>query len=365
MNPTPAIPSREARRVLIVRLSALGDVVNALPALTALRAMLPDAHIAWAVEPPCDQILQGHPMLDDLIVIPRRELAADLRSPMRWGAFKRSFDDLKRRLREKSYDAALDLQGNFRSGVVTWLTGARHRVGFARRGSKELSHLAYTHHVVLPIGKLHRVERGLKLLSCLGEVPLDPEPQVPTGSEARRFAKSFYEKNFAVDDTIAALHPGVSRFGVYKQWPEGRYAELADLLFDRHGVISLLTWGPGEREMCARIAMQADCTPVIGPETQSLKQLAALISRADLFIGADSGPARIAWAVGTPLVVIFGPKDPEIYGPTGERCRVVQRELPCRPCRRRTCPDPVCVTDIVAEEVVQAACEVLNNSQLR
>ena len=351
------IRTAEVRRVLLVRLSALGDVVNALPALTALRRMLPDAHIAWAVEPPCDQLLRGHPLLDEVIAVPRRELAARLRSPLRWPEFTRGMRELRRDLRRPRFDVTVDLQGNLRSGIVTWLSGARHRIGPGPGGGKELSHLAYTLRVRLPERTIHRVERGLLILSALGEVPPDPEPVLRIPDATRAFAREFYAEHLADADAVAALHPGVSGFGSYKQWPPERFTELIDMLNGR-GVRCLLTWGPGERQLCERIASGTDA--VVGPETKSLAELVAMIGRADVFVGADSGPARLAWAAGTPTVAIFGPKDPAVYGPTGERSRVVQIDLPCRPCRRRTCPDPRCVTDIPAEAVFQAVCQLLD-----
>ena len=353
------IDPQQVRRVLMIRLSALGDVVNALPALSALRQMLPAAHIAWAVEEPLDDIVTGHPMLDEVIVIPRKRWTRSLRQPGQWGAAWEEASELRTRLRKERFDVSLDLQGNFRSGLVTWLCGARHRVGFGSNHSKEMSHLACNHRVSLPQGTLHRIERGLKLISCLGEVPSELETIVPIGPEPRSFAEAFFSGHFSEADRVAVLHPGVSKFGSYKQWPEERYAELAGLLDRQLGVKCLLTWGPGERDMCERIASRADVPLVLAPETKSIGQLAALIQLAALFVGADSGPARLAWAVGVPEVVIFGPKDSAVYGPNSGAYRVVELEMPCRPCRKRTCPDPICVTGIDAGRVFESARELL------
>jgi lipopolysaccharide heptosyltransferase I len=357
--PRPPIRALDARRVLIVRLTALGDVVNALPALAALRQMLPTAHIAWAVEPPLDQLLRGHPALNQIIPVPRGRWQQALRSPLRWPAVWREFREVKRQLRHGKFDVALDIQGNLRSALIASFSHARYRIGFAPPHARELSYLIDNLHVVLPPRKVHRVEQAMRLLACLGDVPPEPEPFVPIGRGDRNLVREFFERSFRGPGLVAVLHPGVSRFGRYKQWPEPRYAELADLLAQRLGIRSLLTWGPGEREMAERIAAQAGSQPVVGPQIASIKQLAALIQRADLFISADSGPSRLAWALGTPLVAIFGPKDPAIYGPHSGPFRVVERELPCRPCRRRTCADPQCVAAISPEEVYRAARDLI------
>ena len=167
------------QRILIVRLGALGDVVHVLPALGALRRALPGARIHWAVETAAASLLEGHPDLEAVHVIPRKEWSASLLRPACWADLLKSAEGVFRRLRAPGFDAALDFQGNLRSAVVSVLSGAPVRIGFGKGANKENSHLVYTHRVVPPPG-LHKAEKNLRLLQVLsvdGSSP--PPPRLP------------------------------------------------------------------------------------------------------------------------------------------------------------------------------------------
>jgi ADP-heptose:LPS heptosyltransferase len=183
--PDPAAQTGNADRIAMVRLSAIGDVVNTLPALTALRRARPEAHIAWICETASAGLLEGHPLLDEVIVLDRRSWVRGLTCPCGIVRLPADAIALRRKLRAGRFDTAIDFQGNFRSGLVTRLTGARMRVGLARGHAREMSHLFVNRRVALPDGPVHRVERALHLVASLGIETADAQPVVPATESDR------------------------------------------------------------------------------------------------------------------------------------------------------------------------------------
>jgi len=175
------------------------------------------------------------------------------------------------------------------------------------------------------------------------------------GEKAREFLK---DKKLD-GRQIVAIHPGVSRFGAFKQWmPEG-FAEVARRLAHAKNRAVIVTWGPGERALAAQVVKLSGGGAMLGPEPHGLPELAYLLKQSALFIGCDTGPLHIAAAMQTPVVAIFGPKDPKVYGPAGEGHVVVRKDIDCSPCQRRVCPDPRCMRMITADEVYDACVRIL------
>mgnify|MGYP000064831451 CR=1 FL=1 len=362
-----------AQRIAIVRLSALGDVVNTLPALTALRRARPEAHIAWVCETASAGVLEGHPLLSELIVVPRKGWGASLKGlrgvPRVVGEVRR----FARELRARGFDAAIDLQGNLRSGVITWLTRAPLRIGPAR--GKELGHIFLNHRVKLPAGPLHRVERALAILAALGIETADARPIVPVTDADRARVDAFLAASglaacvapashghasaagtAAAGGEFAVIHAGTSPFGRYKQWPPERWAEVARGLGAELGLRVVLTRGPSqaEAESAEAMARAAGPSAIVAP-LLSLRELGELFRRCRVFLSVDTGPMHLASAVGAPVVALFGPKDPRVYAPYFGPRAVVEKPLECRPCRRRSCSDPRCMLAITPAEVLAAA----------
>jgi lipopolysaccharide heptosyltransferase I len=349
-------------RVLIVRLSAVGDVLHALPAAAALRRALPEATIDWVVEDRAAALLEGHPLLDRVLVFPRRRWRAALARPWRWPGLLADVVAFVARLLARRYDAALDLQGNLKSGVVALLSGAPRRVGFASDGAREGNGL-FVNQRVAPRGARHRVERNLAAASALVGVPLAhaPFPIVVPAAEAARADAALRGRGLE-RGRYAVLHPGTSGFGAFKRWPAERFARLADRLGEDAGLAVALTFGPGEEPLAeaVRAAARGDVVPV---PTESLLALAHVIRGARVFVSADTGPLHVAAAVGTPVLGLFGPKDAAVYGPygvppsggpAGPLPVLVRDDVPCRPCPLRWCPDPVCMTGIGADAAYAA-----------
>lgn len=353
-----------ARRILIVRLSSLGDVVHALPLLDALRRARPTAYLGWMVEEGSASLLEGHPQLDRLFVVPRRELSGLIGSA-RWLTAGARLRGLLGEVRAERFDVSLDAQSNLRSSLLARASGAPCRVGFASPFSKEYAHLLHTHPVSPPAHKQLKVERNLELLGPLGIQPGPPAATIPVSPHASRFA----ELALPEPDTWVALHPGVSEMGAIKRWSPERYGQVAQQLHSTYAARVLVTWGPGEEDLARRVVLAAGGSAQIAPRTASLQELAALYQRCAAVVGSDTGPIHLAAALGVRTVALHGPKDPAVYAPwqagSSGPARVVWKGVHCSPCRRRRCPQVICMPAIGFEEVVAAVGEGLAESGLQ
>jgi heptosyltransferase I len=328
-----------ASRVLLTRLSALGDVVHCLPALAAVRAALPDAEIGWLVEDRHAEILAGHPQIDRLFVFHRRD-----------GAVGAAID-VRRELRAWRPDVAVDLQGNLRSAVLTWLSGAPRRIGLPRGEAREGAHRFATETVPPGPPREHRVDRALRLVAALGATsPATPVPPV-IRADAVAAVRGALAAMRVAPGAYALLVPGTSDFGAFKRWPPARFGALASRIAAERGLPSLVAFGPGQRNLALLAVAASEGHARLAPETAGLQQLLALLADAALVVGADSGPVALADAIGVPTVALFGPKDPLVYAPRAPRTRVVWKRVYCSPCRLRRCDDPICMTTMEVDEV--------------
>lgn len=287
-------------RVLICRLSAIGDVVQTVPVACALRDRFPEAFIGWAVEGRAATLLEGHPAIDELIVLPR----GWLKSPATvW--------QLRRRLRGLRFDCAIDVQGLSKAAILGWLSGARRRIGFRPPLGRELSPWLNTENVETPAQ--HVVEQNLQLLAPLGisqpAVRFDLPERPEDGQAAARILGGL-----GLNGGFALINPGAG--WPSKLWPTERFAAVAAHLERRHTLPTLVVWaGPDEERMAREIA--AGCPGVrIAPNT-SLCELAALARRGRIFVGSDTGPLHLAAAVGTRCVGLYGPWPASRHAPYG------------------------------------------------
>ena len=350
---------RRPPRILIVRLSALGDVIHTLPVLGVLRRALPDARIDWVVEDRAADLLVGREELDRVVVFPRRALRALQQRPAAWARRAASFI---MELREFGYDASLDLQGNLKSGVIARVSGARQRFGLDKSLAREGNHLFTTFRIRPPRSAVHRVQRNLALVSrMLGRKAPWSDPGLPPSPAAAAHARELLaEAGVGEGVPYVVLHPGTSAFGAFKRWPPERFADLAATLAAR-GERVVVTAPPGEGDLAREVAARSDDAAVV-VETLGLDVLGEVIRGAQRFVAADTGPLHLAALAGVPLVGLFGPKDPATYGPWGRRkdgqaglLPVLGRpDVACRPCGLRDCADPICMTGLAAEVVLQS-----------
>ncbi|MCX5885109.1 MAG: glycosyltransferase family 9 protein [Proteobacteria bacterium] len=349
-------------KILIIRLGSVGDVVRTLPALGSLRERFPSAYIAWLVEEKAKGILEGNPDLDRIILFPRKKLVKGFIHPFTF--LPTLIDPLRfiRELRRMTFDLVLDFHGILKSGLISFLSGATHRVGFSRGFCKELNYIFNNYHVNPKDKRLNRIEKNLALISALGIRTAEPDPIIPASEDDRRKIEAFFMQHMAGNHRpLVALHPGTSPDTPYKRWDEERYAKVADTLIEKYHVWVILTWGLDERLTVEKIARQMKHAPLIACETENLRQLAEIFRRCSLYIGSDTGPMHIAAAVRTPVVALFGPTDHRVNAPSPRnRNIIVRKDLACSPCREFRCASRECMEAVTPEEVLDAAIELLN-----
>ncbi len=346
-------PKTPVSSILLVRLSAVGDVLFGLPVLEALARAFPQARIDWLAEEKTRGILEGHPALDRVLVFPRKTLSREIRRPWSWpSALGRLFRHISL-LRSRRYDLVLDLQGNMKSALQVLLARGKRKIGFQRGGSKEGAWLWVKERVDPGPEGTHRIEKDLRLAAHLG-IPADfIRPALPIAPEDRREGRRFWETLRGRGPKIA-VHPGSSAYNAYKRWPAERYGEVLASLVEEMGARVVLVEGRGEEDLVARVRQSAGLPLAVFPQEKSLLQVAALLGEAHLFLGGDSAPMHLAHLQGIPCVALFGPKSPSVYGPYRVPARILRYPTPCHPCRLRSCPVPLCILGVHPRHVQEA-----------
>lgn len=311
------------RKILIIRLSAVGDVINTLPALTAVREAFPRAFVGYVIDEKAKELIVGHPCVDEVHLFRQKRWSRGILNPLTAGRTFLEVVDYAQRIRAHRYDVAIDLKANFKGGVHAVLSGVPWRIGFAPGHCNELNHLFSNIHVYPAWERINRVEKFLSLLQPLGVRVRQARFILPVSEESRRRVRGYLESVGCRSGGYAILHPGTSDFGKQKRWPLDRFSALARRIQDELGLKVLIAWGPGEREMAEEVARASSA--LVALETRSLLDLAELERGARVFVGCDSGPLHLTSAVEVPCVGLFGPKDPQIYGPNSPRHRVVYK----------------------------------------
>jgi predicted lipopolysaccharide heptosyltransferase III len=354
-------------RILLIRLRMIGDVVFTTPAIRALRRRYPDARISYLVEEAAAPIVQGNPHLDEVLVI-----------PLTFG-MRRVLDDLRigRSLARRGFDLVIDFHGGPRGSWLSWLTRAPQRIGYTVAGRRWM----YTLAVDRPreLRPRHSVENQWDLLTALGIDPPDREHDAVEMSEST-------DARHRVDQRLAAAGvPGnaplvvlhVSAGNPFRRWPADRFAEVASAVIqaDPHGFV-VLTSGPSDRQAAEEVgqAARARLAPALADHVArcgdfDLSELRALIGRAALYIGGDSGPLHVASTTRAPVVGLYGPTLPARSAPWRDpaipTASVEPAPLACRPCDQRVCVhgDFRCLGSIPASAVVEAAARLLTPAE--
>ena len=341
--------------ILIVRQSAIGDIVHALPLARALRSSFPDDFLFWAVERPFADFVRATESVDEVIEVDTKAWRGAWLSPATWSELR----ELGRRLSSLHLDWAVDAQGLLKSAMLVRVSGAQRKVRLPRVYLRERpAALLVREEAPVPAAARHVVEVNLALARYIGA-----DVSRPT------FGRLFTEHDAAWADgawagmelpgaRVVMLWPGAN--WVTKRWPAERFVELGRRLSAAAGVI--VGWGPAEKDVAADIA-GGIADAVLVPET-GITQLAALISHCDLFVGGDTGPLHIAAATGVPTLGIYGPTSPERNGPYGNRSRVLRR--PCEPdgpaCHRRVCRRWECIPAVSVDEAAEGALALLEET---
>lgn len=345
--------------ILIVKTSAIGDVVHTLPALNALRRNFPEARIDWLVEEAASEVVLGHGAVSNVLISKRKKWIEALRQG-KFIAACRGFRDFIRELRATEYDLLIDFQSLLKSAVFVALARARRKVGFGRgMEHAEYSYLFLNERIAPVAMDQHASLREMQLLAAIGVESPEMIFAFPVSDMQREEIARLLE-GAGVDllQTMVAINPMTT--WDTKHWYGERFAAVADHLVDR-GFAVVFTGGPGDVEAISGIcaAMRGRAVNCAGKTT--LKGLAALYQRAALLITTDTGPMHLAAAVGTPVVALFGPTAPWRTGPIGPQHRVLRRELACSPCLKKSCEhNHECMDGITVDMVLQAGEMVLS-----
>jgi lipopolysaccharide heptosyltransferase I len=379
---TKALHGRSFERILLIKPSAVGDVIHTLPVLVKLRARYPKARIDWLLTPPIAELIGRHPALSHVLLFPRADLARLWRS---WSAAA-GLVKLLAAIHATRYDLVLDLHGQSRSALFTLASGARVRVGFDRprrqarsasrvlprsayvhgwTGAREGAWLAYSHRIPIPTLDAHAVDRYLWLGRLLGLDPGPPDFRVPVPAEAAAWTEEMLRRHSLTGRPLAVLVPGT--IWETKHWQAEGFAEVARHLL-RTGRAVVLAGSDKERTRCQEVADACPGACNLAGQT-TLSQLAALLQQAAVCVTNDSGSMHLAAALGRPVVCVFGPTDPLWVGPFGRPQGVVRADLACSPCylrKLRACShDHQCMKAVSADLVIARLEQVLAMERFR
>lgn len=334
----PPLAEIRAERIALIKPSALGDVVHALPVLGALRHKFPASHISWVVNRAYRPLLGGHPALDETIPFDRGALKAG------WRKAAGTSLALARLLRKRRFDLVIDLQGLARSGLMTLATGARRRVGLGT--AREGAHLAYTDVIAVPEPeKLHAIDRYWYVAEALGVGDIPKEFDVPVHPESRAWVHEQFR-----DLPRPWLAFGVGARWLTKRWPPDSFAELARRAQEAYGGTVFFVGAPDEAPLARQVIAQ-----LRGPSrdfvgTTSLQQLAALLEAADVMVANDTGPLHLAAALGRPCVAPYTCTQVRRHGPYGQ-AGGVETTVWCRGSYVRTCDRLDCMKELTPDRL--------------
>ena len=379
--PSPAadLRNRDFAKILLIKLSAVGDVIHTIPVLNKLRRRYPGARLDWLVTPAIGELLQHNPAISNVLEFQREDWSRPWRATPFVNSARLAFT-----LRSTGYDLVIDMHGQMRTAAFVLATGAPVRIGFDRpraavwdasprtfppqarrhawQGAREGSWLAYTHHIAVATLDMHAVDRYLSVGPLLG---LDTDPadfSFPIPPAAVNRIGALIEYYGIEGKKLAVLAPGT--IWQTKQWRSAGFAEVARY-FQQKGFAVTLIGASRERTVCAEVAAAAPGVVNLAGET-TLSEVAALIRRAAICVTNDSGPMHLAVALDRPVVSVFGPTDRIWIGPYGRPDAVLQASLPCSPCYLRQlsrCPNGhACMREVSAQAVIVRAESMLRNA---
>ncbi|HWR44306.1 lipopolysaccharide heptosyltransferase II [Sporomusa sp.] len=336
------------KNILIVKLSAIGDVIHALPVAPALKKCFPQARITWVVEQPAYDLLTNNPYIDEIITFEKAKFKS-------FTGFCQYAPGFISALRQRRFDLALDLQGLFKSAAISFLSGAPQRLVYCN--AREYSDV---------IGKKtcgpnqngHIVERCLDVVRELGCKIDEPEFMINISAKEAELACAISKQaGLDINRRYVVLIPGTN--WPNKCWSTDNFAKLADKVFE-HEIIPVFVGGGADRLAVDEIISKSTVVPIDLVGKTSLKQLAYIIRNSCAVVAGDTGPMHLAAALNTPVIALFGPTDPSRNGPYGTQHIVLTANRSCQGCWHRKCPKEIdCLSDINAELVYQELLKIV------
>jgi heptosyltransferase-1 len=343
--------------ILIIKLSAIGDVVHALPLLEVLRNNFPDARIDWLVEEEASEIIRGHECVDRMLVSRRKSWQRRVLRVRELSAVTGEVTAFCRELRSERYDLVIDLQGLLKSGLLTGLARGKRKIGFT--GGREGSAFFLTERPYPVDHDQHALDRYLRATEYL-DCRIDSwRGNIPVPRSERSMIDRFIHENGLDTACLVALNP-MARWRT-KLWEPERFALLADRIEKELSCRVVFTGSTHDSGIIERIIARMDQRPLNLAGRTTLKELAYLFSRCRLAVTTDTGPMHMAAAMGCPVVALFGPTAPARTGPYGERHRVIREDLECSPCFKKRCGHRTCMKNITVDRVFDAVREGINS----
>jgi heptosyltransferase-1 len=345
-------------RILIVKLSAIGDVIHTLPSLNALRRHFPNAHITWLIEEAAADLIRGHEALDEVIVSKRKSWLRGLRGIDRRVYFRELTAFIKD-LRLKKYDLLFDFQASLKGAVLIALIHSRHKIGFGRGlAHQELSYMVLTDHIPAVSMEIHALRRNLMLLEAIGIPSKAVEYRLPITQIHRDRANKLLTANgIPAGSSFLVLNP-IAKWPT-KLWEEHLFAELADQISACFHLPIIFTGSSEDGPPVEAITRRIKTSAADATGKTDLLTLAALLQSAKAMITTDTGPMHIAAAVQTPVVALFGPTAPWRTGPYGEAHQAVVANAPCSPCFKRKCLSKECMRHIRVDQIMCSLSKLL------
>ena len=350
----------DSHKILVLRLSAVGDVIRTLPAVKALKEHYPSSLITWIVEESSQAFLKSQPEVDEVILFPRKRWTKGIKSLRRlWGTIREMWGFIID-LRKQKFDMVLDFHGILKSGLLSFLSNSPVRIGYDRKSTKEMNFLFSNAKVELPKVRISRFQRNMSLLKGMGIEVKENRYYLHIPREDQEYVESFIRTSSAsLKRPLIAIHPGTSTKALFKRWMPDRYAQLADQLVRELRATILFTWGAEELEWVEGIRKMMKEPSLLGPKTLSLTQLGEVYRYCDLYIGGDTGPMHIASLMRIPVVVMYGPTDPIENEPFGNHVKV-RKIVGCNPCHQYSCKELICIKGISVDKVFKATKEILS-----
>ena len=348
----PESEVRSFRRILIVRLDRIGDVLLSTPVIKALRDAYPESHIAFMVRPYAREIVEGNPYLDEVIIYDRSGEHKGIA-----GGFK-----FAQELRRKRFDIAIALHPTVRTHAILRLSGIPERVGYDRKAHFLLTR-KFPH--TKQFGLKHEIDYALDVLRFMGLEPKDRALYMPLNAASeRKISEVLKEGGIKDSDILVAINPGASCAS--KRWAAASFAEVAEGLIKRYAARIVIVSARADKQFADKLASSIKGPSLNLSGRTSLGELASVLRRCRLFISNDSGPVHIGCAVGTPVIAIFGRGDrglsPRRWGPGGDRDKVLHKSAGCEICLAHNCRVGFkCLDSITPGEVLAAAEDILGS----
>lgn len=341
--------------LLIVKLSAIGDVIHTLPSLAELRRLYPDAHITWVVEEAAADLVINHPFLNEVLISRRKTWIKDFQNGKIKQSLKEIFSFIKT-LRQRHYDLVIDFHGLFKSSIIVFLSRGRRKLGYD--SWQELSGLFLNEKIPEDMNK-HAIDRYLDFPRHLGAKIESAQFVLPFSKEAEENVQILLRKHSLEDKKFIAINP-VALWET-KLWNDEKFARLADLINSKLQMKVVFTGS--EKERLETITSQMTSGGINLGGVTTLLELVYVYKKAQIVITTDSGPMHLAAAVKTPVIALFGPTDPARTGPYGTGHEIIRTEIACSPCFLKKCPTPKCMEDISPEQVFAAAQNILRRDK--